>query len=647
MNGNKSDIWRLYGSVTLPFDGRNLEAELGAKPLALLIALIATDGPVSRKDLAEMLWPRSSSDSARHNLRQALFAVRKALGEKSDAIMFADARTLRFIPGSIAVDLHIVRESSASWATDIGQTLDLIRGEFLENYSLVTPAFDDNVDKWRQSAATYAVAFIDRNLPDARGKNRQDLIELRRKFSGSAAVDSDLATQTSIDPYLQQVSRHRSSWSKIVAGLAIGLGLGAAVILGAFAVSRDFRDILRTHLLDHRLDVPSIAVRPLRALNADPLENSLAGGVTVGVTYGLYSVAARDLFVVTVPSDLLSSSRGSAAIFAAELGVRYLITGTVEHDAGNVRVFVSCFDADKGHDIWQNRFTSPVTEAFQLQDEITLRILQGLEIDISSAERNRIQYLSDTDNLEAWLYSVRGLSELIQLTPSKLEESFNSYRAALRIDPDYISARRGVAWYALLKVRFGLAENPDTLIREARNHVDVILRHDPENGMSKAIEGLLLLLEGSWKEAVEAGEAATKLLPGSADVWAVLAHSYTFSGEPTKAIKAIDKAMALSPGHPLFYQWIKARALRLSGELEEAISLLEQGTPKEEASLVHLVELAAAYSAAGELTLANNVARSVKSVDSDFSASEWVSHPAIKDAKMQSLEFELLSKAGL
>ena len=187
MNGNKSDIWRLYGSVTLPFDGRNLEAELGAKPLALLIALIATDGPVSRKDLAEMLWPRSSSDSARHNLRQALFAVRKALGEKSDAIMFADARTLRFIPGSIAVDLHIVRESSASWATDIGQTLDLIRGEFLENYSLVTPAFDDNVDKWRQSAATYAVAFIDRNLPDARGKNRQDLIELRRKFSGSAS----------------------------------------------------------------------------------------------------------------------------------------------------------------------------------------------------------------------------------------------------------------------------------------------------------------------------------------------------------------------------------------------------------------------------------------------------------------------------
>lgn len=647
MKATKTDIWRLYGAVSLPFEGRQLESDLGAKPLALLIALIAIDGPVSRTELADMLWPGSSHDSARHNLRQALFAVRKALGNKSDAIMFADARTVRLLSDSMPVDLHYMRDVAAAGSNDIKQILDITRGPFLEGYSLVTPKFDAALETWRQTATAYALAAIDRVLPAARGKDHQRLVEHRRKFVRPITTLQYENAEALDDTRAQENLRRRSSWRKIFIALGLGLGLGTSVVLGAFAFSRDFRDMLRTYLLDHRLDAPSIAVLPLRALNENPLENSLAGGVTVGVTYGLYSVAARDLFVVTVPPDLQSYSGANAAGYAAELGVRYLITGTVEHDSSSVRVFVSCFDAEAGHDIWQSRFTSPVTEAFQLQDDITLRILQGLEIDISSAERNRIQYLGDTDNLEAWLYSVRGLSELIQLTPGKLEEAFSSYRTALQIDPDYISARRGVAWYALLKVRFGLADDPIVRIREARNHVDVILRHDPENGMSKAIEGLLLLLEGSWEEGVKAGEEATELLPGSADVWAVLAHSYTFSGETEKAIRAIDKAMALSPGHPLFYRWIKARALRLSGDLEAAIKILEQGSPEKEASLVHLVELAAAYSAAGELELAYDVARSVRAADTDFSASEWVLHPEIMDPKMQSLEFELLSKAGL
>ena len=82
MTVTETDIWRLYGSISLPFEGRQLESELGAKPIALLVALIANGGPVSREELASMLWPDSSHESARHNLRQALFAVRKALGRK-------------------------------------------------------------------------------------------------------------------------------------------------------------------------------------------------------------------------------------------------------------------------------------------------------------------------------------------------------------------------------------------------------------------------------------------------------------------------------------------------------------------------------------------------------------------------------------
>ncbi|WP_413719952.1 hypothetical protein [Silicimonas sp. MF1-12-2] len=647
MSGSHQEVWRLYGDLTLPFEGRELMRELGAKQIALLVMLIISGRPVPREELALLLWPGSAPQSARQNLRQALFALRKTLGQRASEILVADSHSVRFDKDALRIDFSRMQDIAAGSDFEIAEVVDLCRGPLLENLAGISPKFDEQLATWRQEAAIVADAAIGRAMSRARPVEVQQLNEKRRLYasfdtSGGGAPASNTRPETTPS----QPAR-KGSWRRSFITLALGLGLGTALVFGTFTVSRDFRAWMRANLLGHQVDAPSIAVRPFRAANDSQVERNLAGGVTVGVTYGLYTVAARDLFVVTVPANADDFDAINAAEYAAELGVRYLISGAVEHDAGSVRVFVTCFDAETGHDIWQNRFTSPVTEAFQLQDDITLRILQGLEIDISSAERNRIQYLEDTENLEAWLFAVKGVSELIQLTPSKLEDAYESYRTALRIDPDYISARRGVVWHALLEVRFGLADDPAASIQEARNHLDVIMRHDAENGMSKAIEGLLLLLEGTWDAAVKAGETASSLLPGSADVWAVLAHTYTFTGEPRKAIAAIDRAMTLSPGHPLFYRWIKARALRQTGDIEAAIAILEQDAPPEEETLVQMVELAVAYSAAGRLEDARAVAQRIRARAPDFSASNWVSHPAIKDQQMQSLEFELLSKAGL
>ena len=215
------------------------------------------------------------------------------------------------------------------------------------------------------------------------------------------------------------------------------------------------------------------------------------------------------------------------------------------------------------------------------------------------------------------------------------------------MDPEYVSARRGLAWHALLDVRFGTAENPEHSIRAARQQLDVILRKRPNDGMSRALEGLMLALENDVDGAIEAGKTASKLLPGSADVWAVLAHNYTYAGEPDLALEAIDRAMSLSPGHPDFYSWIKGRALRQKEEYDPAIEHISKGLGERAPTLVQLVELAAAYSASGKLDEARSTSKRVRMIDPDFSASEWVQHPAVKDPVAQSLEFELLSKAGL
>jgi hypothetical protein len=105
--------------------------------------------------------------------------------------------------------------------------------------------------------------------------------------------------------------------------------------------------------------------------------------------------------------------------------------------------------------------------------------------------------------------------------------------------------------------------------------------------------------------------------------------------------------MSLSPGHPPFYNWIKGRALRLTGQYDAAIEQLSRRREGEQQTLVQLVELAIAYSAAGRLAEAHEVAGKIRGLSPDFSASTWVLHPANRDAEQQSVEFELLTRAGL
>jgi len=636
--------WRVLGNVSLPWSGRDLVASLGTKQVGVLAYLAIKGKVVRREELARMLWPASEISAARHNLRQALIAIKNVLGENADTLIDASADTIFLRKVDLTIDLRLFEDAESKTTASTELVLDICRGPLLDGFSSGSEAFDSEIRSLRAEYNSRMASLILRTIKTARTSNRSAQALNARLQQISEELS---AAPIAIESAEMETPGIRGGKLRIGLALAIGLSIGALTIFGTYAIFPEFRGYLRKTIISPLSEAPKIAVWPFESLNGTQVERNLAGGVTIGVTYGLYSVAARELSVVTAPTNSEKFDSIGEKAFAEELGVRYLISGTVEHADGNVRVFVRCLDVELGYDIWQDRFTRPLTEAFELQDEIALRILSRLEIDLSAAERNRLQYLDDTDNLQAWLYAANGVSNLIKLTPDNLAAALSSYKAALQIDPDYISARRGLAWHALLQVRFGLSPDPEASIVEARQHINVILRHRPDDGMSKALEGLLLLLEGSWDAATKSGETASELLPGSADVWAVLAHTYSFVDKPDQALDAIERAMELSPGHPLFYDWIEARALRTKGEIAGAIEILERETAPEDDSLVRLVELAAAYSAANRLEDAQTIAAQIREIDPTFSASNWVLHPAAQDPELQSTEFELLSKAGL
>jgi TolB-like protein len=647
---NQKPHWRFIGQPSWPSAEGDLAQRLGRKQRALLAYLIVNDRPSSRDELSELFWPDSEASRGRHSLRQTLVSIRKALGDSMADCLVADGDDVGFDTSGIVTDLDAFATYEAGVPDNPEVLLSILNGPLLEGVSVRSPQFENRMTELRAAFASRAARVLEMTLDRVGGDiSEKELAELRQRRDFYLGFVSDILEKTLVSSARTAHGARqarRTGWKLGMAGM-LGLAIGVLLIVSGLVLSQDFRSAMRDIVDLRRGDVPRIAVRPFESRGGLDAERSLAGGVTIGVTYALYAITERELFVVTVPATSAADVASDEAEYADRLGVRYLISGTLETDQGRVRVFVRLYDADLGADIWQDRFDSALTEAFSLQDEITLRMLQGLKIDLSSAERNRLQYLDDTENLNAWLYAANGVRNLIKLDPKNLDEALDSYRAALEIDPDYTSARRGLAWHALLDVRFGTAADPERSILEARQHLDVILRRRPNDGMSKALEGLMLILENDWDAAIASGREAARLLPGSADVWAVLAHNYTFAGKPELARDAIDRAMQLSPGHPDFYKWIKGRAYRLEGEHELAIALLEPEPGGPDPTLVQLVELAAAYVGANRMTDAVETARKIRNVAPEFRASEWVLHPAMQDPNAQSIEFELLSKAGL
>jgi len=325
------------GELSLPWEHANLTDEMGRKQLVLLAILAIAARPVPREDLATLLWPDSDRQAARHNLRQALVSIRKALGERADAAIIADFDGVALRPHALRTDIGRLREIAAGADTSAGEVLDLCRGPLLEGFSLASHAFEDQLEVWRQEAAALSVMAIDRVLADARPAEREILF-VRRQFFVPAQAGQEGPQLPAMRPPAEGAGPRRqsgSSWRRRVAVLVKGLALGTAVVIALLAVP-NIRDLIERVLPPP----PSITVRSFLSGNDTVVERNLAGLVTGTVTYGLAAVPERKLFVVRAPAED-NVARISDTEFAAELGVRYVITGTLEHDDGTVRVTVN------------------------------------------------------------------------------------------------------------------------------------------------------------------------------------------------------------------------------------------------------------------------------------------------------------------
>ena len=344
-------------------------------------------------------------------------------------------------------------------------------------------------------------------------------------------------------------------------------------------------------------DRPSIAVLPFDNLSGDPGQEHLADGITENIIAALSRV--RDLFVIARNS--VFTYRGKPVQVqrvAEEQGVRYVVEGSVQRSGDRLRITAQLIDALTGHHLWSARYDREVKDIFALQDDITFKIVEALQVELTEGEQARVGRRG-TNNLEAWLLRSQSRQFFLRFTKEDNVRSRELAQKAVDLDPEYAGAYTRLAFTHWLNAQARWSESrADSLVR-AVELVQVALNLDNTFPDTYVVLGLIHLLLRRHDQALTYMEKAIDLSPNNSENIATLAFILNYSGAPVKAISLLGKAMRLSPYYPDWYLGELGRAYLLTEKYDEAIEALRQRLRRNPNSSEAHVLLAAVYGKLG------------------------------------------------
>jgi adenylate cyclase len=391
-------------------------------------------------------------------------------------------------------------------------------------------------------------------------------------------------------------------------------------------------------------DKPSIAVLPFDNMSGDPSQDYFSDGITENIITALAKV--HNLFVIARNSTF--TYKGKAVKIqqvAEELGVRYVLEGSVQKTADRVRITAQLIDAINGTHLWAERYDSDLSDIFAIQDKITKKIITSLHVKLTIGEDARL-YAETTDNLEAYLKFLEGSSHLMRLNKEATILARQKFIEAIALDADYIFALVNLAWTHTMDAAYGWTESRDKSLEAAEELAQKALMLDESFGGTYGVLGSIQNIKGNVKEAVALRQKAVALDPNSANYHALLGMTLIFTGNRIEeAIKELKIANRLDPFPPNWILHYLGDAYRVNGEYEKAITVFKKAIKNEPDYWLSYVSLSVCYGLLGREQEAAAAAAEVLRIDPNFSIAK-VSIP-YKDSDDKARTIEVLRKAGL
>ncbi len=322
-------------------------------------------------------------------------------------------------------------------------------------------------------------------------------------------------------------------------------------------------------------DKPSIAVLPFVNISDDPEQEYFADGMTDDLITDLSKVSG--LFVIARNSVFTYKGRAvKVQEVARDLGVRYVLEGSVRRAGNRVRVNAQLIDATSGHHLWAERYERDYTNVFAVQDEVVGRIVSALKVKLTSAEQTQLTRLP-TENLKAYDTYLRAGQHYYSGDPSRLRKGLLAYEAAIALDPEFADAYAGYARAAVDVWRFDYLSVMSGALahKTAKDAADKALELNPDIPTAHSVLALLRMVEGEHARAIEAARRAVYLDPNNSDAYVNLTVVLGYAGQHTEALEAIRTALRLNPKPPRYLQSYYGWSLFMNRQYERAIEVLE------------------------------------------------------------------------
>jgi adenylate cyclase len=390
-------------------------------------------------------------------------------------------------------------------------------------------------------------------------------------------------------------------------------------------------------------DKPSIAVLPFDNMSGDPKEDYFSDGLTEQIITSLSKV--QRLFVIARNSTFVYKRKPVKIQQVAEdLGVRYVLEGSVQKSGERLRITAQLIDAITGYHIWSEHYDREVKDVFAIQDSITLEILKALDVKISRGEKLG----KSTDNLEAYFKLLQAGNLLYQFNKESNAQARELTEEAIALDPNFAGAYYGLAGITMMDVWLGISKSPKDSRLKAIELCQKAISLDDTLAGAFGFLGYLYVQIGEYEKGIEIGERAIEIAPSSADAHSMLAQALNFSGRAPEALALNEKAFRLNPvGATTYYYTHASFSYILAGRYEDAVRITRQELSRTPNNILAYARLVWALSASGRDEEAKAAAQSVLRIDPKFSAKRLTSSLSFKDPAVAPSYLEHMLKAGL
>ena len=401
-------------------------------------------------------------------------------------------------------------------------------------------------------------------------------------------------------------------------------------------------------LVDELLELPekpSIAVLPFDNMSGDPSQEYFSDGLTEQIINGLCKVS--NLFVIARNSSFAYKGRSvDVKQVGKELGVRYVLEGSVQRAEDRVRITAQLIDLTTGYHLWSENFDRDLSDIFALQDEITLRIIENMQIKLTMGEQARL-WAGMTTNIQAFDLVMRGLDAYWRTNEKDNKQAQKYFNQAIDIDNTYALAYAWLGYTHTSDIFYGWSKNPIESFGHAERCAEKALSLSDSCDHSHLLLAWTYMVKRQHNEAIKEAERAIELNPNGADAHASSAFIHCFADNAKVAIDMVKAAFRLNPVPNQYYYTVLGIAYRIEERYREAIEIAKKcliGTPD---NLQALLILAACYSSLDKIEEADKTSKQILRVNPNFLTENYVMTLPYKNQDVANRYIDVLRKAGL